>query len=758
METKRCPRCHKLLRADAQICSLCGHNFAQVTYVRRKARTNPDPTMAMSNPSHPPASPHGAGHYSGLHPEDQPYQSSFMVAVRPNTTRRLTRQEPEEDILPAQEDNAPVTPPEVPVPTQQRQVRKTLKLVASPSPLPMPLPQRSSSTSSPTPVPRRPGQPQGSPLHSQRLLERPPAPLRKPQEQGHVVPILLIAACILFLLATSLLAFLLLDGKSLGSHPVVLTPPHLQLAATNVDLGTTGPGGVSNQNVELTNTGEQLIAWQASSDQSWLTISPANGTLLGKTTIWPTISVNRGTLAPEKYMGQITFDQQGSHSPLVTLAVTMHVKPSRVILVVSQASLSYYGSATQNPASQTITVQNKGTEPLDWSAALSTGNNSSWLSINPTQGSLAANSNQAVTISVQSRGLAPGTYQGMITFKGGANPSATVTLIIASPGNLSVSPSSLAFSTVAGQAANQRLVVQNSGGQPLSWTVLATTANGGNWLSVTPLQGYLVAHVAADIVVSANAAALSAGTYQGTLDFSYGGGPSTQVAVSFTVSPPPVPGLRIQPTALKFSSIMGTNPPPQSFLITDSGTAPLDWAISEDPNGAKYIPLTSTHATLAPGKSASITVQPNVSQAGAGTISAVLTVYDSDKGSQVPSQQVTVTMTILNQAQIDLSVNSMSFNQSSQLTKSTELLIITNSGSAVLNWAIAQSGQSQAPWLSVDNSPGTLGPSEAALVNVTCDSSQLSPGTYTAILEVSDTDSGTPVQPQYITVTLIVSS
>ena len=138
--------------------------------------------------------------------------------------------------------------------------------------------------------------------------------------------------------------------------------------------------------------------------------------------------------------------------------------------------------------------------------------------------------------------------------------------------------------------------------------------------------------------------------------------------------------------------------------------------------------------------------------------SAVLTVYDSDKGSQVPNQQVTVTMTILNQAQINLSVNNMSFNQSSQITKSTELLIITNSGSAVLNWALVQSGQSQAPWLSVDNDNGPLGPSEASLVDVTCDSSQLSPGTYTAILRVNDTDSGTTVQPQYITVTLTVTS
>lgn len=758
METKRCPRCHKLLRADAQICGTCGHNFAQVTYVKRKARTRPHPTIAMSDSSHPPASPHGAGHYSGLHPEDQPYLSSFLVAVRPDPEgpRPLMLPEADEHTLPAPEENAPVTPPGLPVAHPQRQVKKTVKLMASSTPLPLPSPQRGTSTSSSSPATRRQGQPAPHP----RPEAYRPAARRKSQAQTHIVPILLIAACILFLLATSLLAFLLLNGKPVTpTHHTVLTAPHLQLSATNVDLKTASQGGISHQSLALTNSGEQLIAWQANSDSSWLSVVPTNGTLGGNTTTSLIVSVNRGALAPGSYTGHLAFERQGTHSPLENLTVTMGVKASPVSLLLSVASLSYYGSTTQNPAGQTITIQNKGTRSLDWSAAAATVNHSSWLAVSPSQGSLKANASQSVNVSIQSRGLAPGTYQGMINFKGGANPQVTVTLTVAAPGNLSVSPSSLALSAVAGQQAiNQGLVVQNSGDQPLNWTAVATTASGGNWLSVTPAQGYLVAHVAANITVNANAAALSAGTYQGTLSFSYNAGPPMQVAISLTVSPLPVPGLSIQPATLNFSTIKGTNPQPQSFLITNSGTAPLDWAISEDTNAAKYIPLASTHATLSPGKSTTISVQPNLSQAGAGTIAAVLTVYDSDKGSQVTSQQVAITITILDQAQISVSVNSMGFDQSSDITRSTELLVVTNSGSAALNWSLAQSGQSQAPWLSVDNDLGALGPSEAALVNITCDSSQLSPGTYTATLEVSDTDSGTAVQPQYITVTLTVSS
>ena len=85
METKRCQRCHKLLRADAPVCNRCGGlDFLQVTQARsgRTGATKEPPSI----PSNPPASPHRAGHYSGLHPEDQPYQSSFLnfkMQIRP---------------------------------------------------------------------------------------------------------------------------------------------------------------------------------------------------------------------------------------------------------------------------------------------------------------------------------------------------------------------------------------------------------------------------------------------------------------------------------------------------------------------------------------------------------------------------------------------------------------------------------------------------------------------------------------------------
>src|SRR2546421_12509109 len=104
MDTKRCSYCHKLARAEAETCSRCGHPYVKITNGVKKVNRAP---MKNSNPasngsrrnetvhlsmsdgntriqrrSIPPASPHRAGHYSGLHPEDQPYQSAVMAVTR----------------------------------------------------------------------------------------------------------------------------------------------------------------------------------------------------------------------------------------------------------------------------------------------------------------------------------------------------------------------------------------------------------------------------------------------------------------------------------------------------------------------------------------------------------------------------------------------------------------------------------------------------------------------------------------------------
>ncbi len=139
MDTRRCLRCHKLLRANAPSCSLCGYVFLQEP-VRRsnKATDGSHYSATASFPSNPPASPHRAGHYSGLHPEDQPYQSSFMPILRPSAiTRRLVEQESDEALQPITVSSVPS---QLVHETEREQTPK--RYVASPISSPSPMPQR----------------------------------------------------------------------------------------------------------------------------------------------------------------------------------------------------------------------------------------------------------------------------------------------------------------------------------------------------------------------------------------------------------------------------------------------------------------------------------------------------------------------------------------------------------------------------------------------------------------------------------------
>jgi hypothetical protein len=845
MNTKRCVYCQKLARADAEVCSRCGHSFERTRIVRDATRR-----------SIPPASPHHAGHYSGLHPEDQPYQSTMMSIVRPEAypdeNPQQTRREPHGIMLPSV-DAAPVSPSPV---ARKQGAQWSAPLSRSPQPpvtprLPhTPLPEvyddEDLTQREPQMTVRQARLRASSPMPTPAPSLPPYMPARSPFQSRPILTTLTISF-LLILVASGLLAYmfisrkpeasfatatlsavpgqlrvndqLLLSGTGFGandllsfthdndqpildgngkhlqartdalgafsvhivvgnwgvgdhlihvvneaqqfSDSVTITiessppePPSLRLPTTRLDFGADAPGVVSSKNVTLTNAGGGQLNWQASSDQPWLSIAPGSGTFNGSTLA--VVTVNRGTLAPLAYTGHISFTQQGSHAHPLTLTVTMAVKAAPISLTIAPVSLSYSGSTTQNPASQAITLRNSGSQPLNWSATATTGNGVAWLSLAPANGQLAPGASAAVTVSAQSQLLAVGSYQGVIAFKGGSNPQVSVSLSVAAPGSLVVSPPSLNFSAYSGHNPTAGSVtLQNSGGQPVNWTATAATTTGARWLSVSPTGGQLLSGGKATVAIAANAAALSPAAYQGTVTFSYNG-VSHQVAVALTVSTPPTPSINVQVSTLNFSTIMGKDPAPQTFTISNTGNATLDWSASEDQVAATYAPMTPVSGSLAPAQSATITVSPSTTHLGVGSLSGTITIADSDSGVSIPARKVVVNITVLDQPQISLSTTGLDFSNDSTLQSSSQLLVITNTGSSDLNWAITIPSDATG-WLSVDTSSGTLAPGESVVVDVTCDSSQLTTGSYTAALQVGDSDPGTPVTPQTVDITLTVS-
>jgi Viral BACON domain len=764
MEIKRCQRCHKLLRADAQTCGRCGgYDFLPVSQTKTRQAGALLPGETASAPSHatypssptgsllsplPPTqlSPHRAGHYAGLHPEDEPYQSSFLPVQRaPLSAQPALDVEEVEDLTYSTVPDMPG--PSAPVAMPKRQV-------ASLTPLPTPRQQRSAQ------IFREPSLEQNE---TERDLEaartaastatmagpRPLALATRPprnKQRSMVVRLLLIISCFLFVVATGILSFLLIDSKPVPVLKPQLTAEWVGQLRVNGTFLLYGSRFEAKATVKITR-------------DTNIAVLDAQGNPLQR------------TFSTGNFVASITIGQDWAVGPHVIYATDEQSHTASRSIVVEktpttppllQLSLSHIDLGEDSAGVKShkeITLTNSGGNKVDWQGS---SDSPGWLKLTPPNGSFAGG--QHVVITVDRSNLLPQSYTGHIRFtqQDSKNPDLTLTVTMGvNPASANLVISNAAFTFTGDTVTNpvmQAITVQNAGGQGLNWTATVSTTSGGSWLALSSSSGYLAAGAMSTMMVSAVSAGLSVSTYQGTITFSYAGASATPVTVTLNVNPPPVAKVAISPGGLSFHAIMGQNPRAQSFSLTNSGNAPLNWGILEDANGKTYAPVSQASGTLAPSKSVAITVVPSIAQAGAGTLNALITIIDTDAGTPVKSQQVKVTFTIVNQAVISLNQSQFVFNQTSAIPVSTQLIVLTNAGSAPLHWSITITNGSPVSWLTVDNAGGTtLNPGGADLINVQCDSTNLSPGTFTATLTLRDAATVNPAAPEVVTVTMVVS-
>ena len=823
METKRCAQCHKLLRVETHICSRCGYTFSEK---KRKI-----PTRDLTRPSLPPASPHRAGHYSGLHPEDQPYQSS-MIAVQHSPVREIeeiAQDPPVQEVLaqpsmPSLGDDAPT----------QISVRHEKPQTETGIP---------NAYSEQVPYVRR-ERPLLDTDNALPALYQPPQPQRT-RTTKRTISFLLTLSCIFFLLASGILVYILTASKSTttpstlklavspstvrasdiftlsgsgftpsthvaftydneipindsmkhqleavvdrqsafsvnvivptswsaGTHmltatdeaqqvsintsitvePPSVAPPQLQLVTTHIDLGTNSAGTTSSKQITLRNTGGNRLTWKQKSDATWLTAAPTGGnsyTFEGSTSV--TITANRSHLAPKSpYTGHIVFSQKDGSNPS-TLTVTMSVDSTPAALNVSLSTLTFAATNTQSVPTQSVMLQNSGGKVLSWQATATTNDGANWLYVSgPANGSIAPAQGQQLTIGVQAQSLAAGPYQGSISLTGGASATIYVALTVIAPGNILVTPTTLSFTGLTQQTvASQTLTLQNTGGQPQTWSA---NVDQGNWLSVTPQGGSVGAGSQAQIAVNINTTGLQANSYQGSITFTVGN-QLTTVPVALALTTPPAAVISVQNTALTFQTAWHNNPVGQSLTITNSGNADLHWVATESGTGATFAPLSLASGSLPPLSSKLIEVNPSVASSPPGTLNTTITIADSDAGTTVASRTVPVTVIIQSQAEISTVPANISLTASGT-NPSTQTFAITNTGTAPLNWTanVHMDVPTGGTWLSVDTTSGTLAPGASKNITVSCDSTGLTKGVYySGTILITDSDTNTVVAPQTV--------
>lgn len=724
METIRCPRCQKMLRVDAHSCSRCGLALPAGKSSRRRSVNHGGDTGPLTSP---PASPHRAGHYTGLHPEDQPFQSSFFLRVE----RPL---EPEPEPLESDvstvlhlEDEAPTSPSYPARPPlareydgEEEQAPEYSALADFPT-----LPERRSPN---TPLP-------------ETRLPFSPLPARSPAGRSRIFQWLLTGSLVCFLLATGLLAFLLV-GKNQSQAQV--EQPQLIAAPGEVRVGDvlqlSGKGFDPQRVVALTyDAGLPLLDARG---QQILPTTDAQGAFqihVPITTSWKIgVHALQASEGQRKITTQLTIQAAQAGPPILQLGLTR---------------LNLGSGLPGTRAQKTLTLSNTGGGRVSWSARSSTA----WLALSPSSGSFAGS--MAVQLLVDRANLEPRAYLAQVDFtqEGGTTQTLYVSMTVdTTPANLVLSSASLAFAgTPAQSPAGQTIVIQNSGGQSLNWSAANTTADGGTWLSVTPSSGILPANSSAMLTVNVTTLKMAVNTYQGALSFSYAGGQTQQVAISLSVTPPPQAAIHLSAQSLNFTTNQGFDPSAQSVTIANPGNAPLNWSIQSDFNGQIYLQITPASGSVAPGQSVNVSVAPRLSSAS-GTIKSTLTVTDSDAGNTVPSQQIAVSIAITSQPVITLNTSRLDFaHGSSSNTDTTALLVITNTGNLPLNWTITTSAP--ASWLSFDSSRGNLSSGNYIYVYARCLSTGMKPGTYTVTITVKDSDAGTVVAPRSVAVTLVIN-
>ncbi|MDX2253248.1 MAG: fibronectin type III domain-containing protein [Nitrospira sp.] len=318
----------------------------------------------------------------------------------------------------------------------------------------------------------------------------------------------------------------------------------LSVAPTSLSFSTT-PGGTppAPQSITFWKGGDRSKNWTVSANSSWVTVTPASGTLSSEQD-QIMVSVNPSGLSGGNYATSVVIAVQGLKGRVnrttIPVSLTVDGTGSAPSISLSPSTLSFSGVAGgAAPATQLITLTNPSGGTLSWT----TSDNAAWLTLSTGSGATTTETD-SISATVNPTGLAAGSYTAAITISatGAANTpqvipvSLTLSSAPTSSPVISLNVSSLSFTGTSGASnpSAQSFTISNTGTGTLTWTA----GDNAAWLNLSPVSGTNTGTVAAAV----NLTGLTAGTYSGTITVSATGATSKTLPVSFTVNPPTTTG------------------------------------------------------------------------------------------------------------------------------------------------------------------------------------------------------------------------
>jgi hypothetical protein len=516
-----------------------------------------------------------------------------------------------------------------------------------------------------------------------------------------------------------------------SSNLSITVPVTLTIAATNakfIDNMTgqvsfslqTGAGSTPAQSIQIRNGATGIFTWTAATSTAdngdWLHITPATGSTPGvvSVSIEPLNLPNQGQI-PGTFIGQISFQTAGSS---VTVPVSVMVGDNVFRQVNPIAFSMPFGGP--NPLPQILTVAGTGTS-IRFTPTVATGKGGSWLTISPS-GVGCCFTPEAFTVSVNASTLASGTYTGEITFTQypSANLSITVpvTLNVAATGTKFFDgvPGQISFSlqTSATNVPAQTFQIRNAGTGTFNWTAVSSTADGNNWLTVSPLSGT----TPSTITVSVDPTQLPnlgqvPGTFVGQIAFTTVGS-TVSVPISVTVGDNVF--RQINPIAFTMP-FGGPNPLSQVITVAGTGTSVRFTPTVTNGKGGSWLSITPSGVGCCFTPEA-FTVSVNASTLAVGTYVGEIDLIEYPSGTPSMSIPVTLTVEASGTKFFDNMPGQLSFSVQTGATAVTAQTIqVRNAGSGLLSWTSSVSTADGNNWLTI--TPNTGSTPKDVTVNIT---------------------------------------
>jgi hypothetical protein len=192
------------------------------------------------------------------------------------------------------------------------------------------------------------------------------------------------------------------------------TDPQIALSPTTMSFKNKGKNAPNDQPFTISNTGGSRLDWSASTDVSWLGLSPVSGSVNSSQSRNVVLSADITGLNPGSYSGTITVSGNAPNSPQ-TIAVDLTVTNGARVRV-NRNKLAFIAPTGETASAESLVLTNDGDEDLEWSIE----GQAAWLSFSTVSGVLAPSASVQLTVTADATNVDPGMYVEPFTIIGNA--------------------------------------------------------------------------------------------------------------------------------------------------------------------------------------------------------------------------------------------------------------------------------------------------------------------------------------------------